>query len=107
MAAKEAPVLWSLCIRLLVLCDSCDLIKGDGRAPSELLSGGTRRFSGGQIRWNNCRIPLCFSQKRALPSSPVGYLFCFQSVPVGTILVAKSNQKLPPVFPDLDSDVSL
>lgn len=42
----------------------CDLIKGGWlERPSELLSGGTRRFSGGQIRLNNCRIPLCFRRR--------------------------------------------
>lgn len=83
---------------LLVSCYSCDLIKGDGWAPSQLLSGGTRRFSGGQIRWNNCCIPLCFRRGELCQVTLSDSYFVLKVCQFAGLLLLKVYKSCPSFF---------
>lgn len=93
---------------LLVSCCSCDLIKGDGWAPSQLLSGGTRRFSGGQIRWNNCCIPLCFRRGELCQVTLSDSYFVLKVCQFAGLLLLKVYKSCPSslVYSHCDFDVS-
>lgn len=94
---------------LLVSCYSCDLIKGDGWAPSQLLSGGTRRFSGGQIRWNNCCIPLCFRRGELCQVTLSDSYLVLKVCQFAGLLLLKVYKRRPSflVYSHCDFDVSL
>lgn len=101
---REAAALSDCVQQALGWCCSCDLIKGDGWAASELLSGGTRRFSGGQIRLNNCRIPLCFRRRELCQVTPSDTYFAFKVCQFARFPLLKVYKSVSSAFLVLDFD---
>lgn len=88
-----AAVLWTLGFVLLLWPDQ----RGWLSALAALIRRHTSLFRGSD-KMEQLLHTFVFSQRRALPSNPVWFLFCSQSVPVRRIVVTKSIQKLSQFF---------